>query len=86
MSIEAMPLYVDIERIDNEIRELGRDEDGPLEPAELFPFDQIHYQGTDAVERAIRLLGLDTVSQIESHMLTRHYEGFMKKGRIRGRA
>ncbi|OFW30219.1 MAG: hypothetical protein A3G76_14475 [Acidobacteria bacterium RIFCSPLOWO2_12_FULL_65_11] len=64
MSIEAMPLYVDIERIDNEIRELGRDEDGPLEPAELFPFDQIHYQGTDAVERAIRLLGLDTVSRV----------------------
>jgi preprotein translocase subunit SecY len=31
-------------------------------------------------------VGLDTVSQIESHMLTRHYEGFMKKGRIRGRA
>lgn len=30
-------------------------------------------------------VGLDTVSQIESHMLTRSYEGFMRKGRIRGR-
>lgn len=30
-------------------------------------------------------VGLDTVSQIESHMLSRHYEGFMKKGRIKGR-
>jgi len=28
---------------------------------------------------------LDTMRQIESHMLTRHYEGFMKKGRIKGR-
>ncbi len=28
---------------------------------------------------------LDTVRQIESHLLVRHYEGFMKKGRIRGR-
>lgn len=28
---------------------------------------------------------LDTVRQIESHLLMRHYEGFMKKGRIRGR-
>jgi preprotein translocase subunit SecY len=25
-------------------------------------------------------VGMDTSNQIESHMLTRHYEGFMKKG------
>jgi len=30
-------------------------------------------------------VALDTVSQIESHLLTRSYEGFLKKGRIRGR-
>ncbi len=29
-------------------------------------------------------VAMDTVGQIESHMLTRHYEGFMKK-RIGGR-
>jgi preprotein translocase subunit SecY len=28
---------------------------------------------------------LDTVQLIESHLITRHYEGFMRKGRIRGR-
>ena len=28
---------------------------------------------------------LDTMRQIESHLLTRHYDGFMKKGRVRGR-
>ena len=28
---------------------------------------------------------LDTVQQIESHLLTRHYEGFMRKGKIKGR-
>lgn len=28
---------------------------------------------------------LDTMKQIESQLLMRHYEGFMKKGRIRGR-
>ncbi|KJJ84342.1 Preprotein translocase subunit secY [Candidatus Omnitrophus magneticus] len=28
---------------------------------------------------------LDTMRQIESHLLMRHYEGFMKRGRIRGR-
>jgi len=30
-------------------------------------------------------VALDTVGQIESHMLMRHYEGFMKRGRIKGR-
>jgi preprotein translocase subunit SecY len=25
-------------------------------------------------------VSMDTMSQIESHLLTRHYEGFMKKG------
>lgn len=28
---------------------------------------------------------LDTMKQIESHLLTKRYEGFMKKGRVRGR-
>ena len=30
-------------------------------------------------------VAMDTVSQMESHMLSRHYEGFMKKGHIKGR-
>ena len=30
-------------------------------------------------------VALDTVQQIESHLLMRHYEGFLKKGRVRGR-
>jgi preprotein translocase subunit SecY len=30
-------------------------------------------------------VALDTVGQMESHLLMRHYEGFMKKGRIKGR-
>ncbi|TAN43777.1 MAG: preprotein translocase subunit SecY [Nitrospirae bacterium] len=30
-------------------------------------------------------VALDTVSQIESHLITRSYEGFLKKGRLRGR-
>ncbi|MBC7356978.1 MAG: preprotein translocase subunit SecY [Desulfacinum sp.] len=30
-------------------------------------------------------VAMDTVGQIEAHMLTRHYEGFLKSGRIRGR-
>jgi len=30
-------------------------------------------------------VALDTLQQIESHLLMRHYDGFMKAGRIRGR-
>jgi len=28
---------------------------------------------------------LDTLQQIESHLLMRHYDGLMKTGRLRGR-
>jgi preprotein translocase subunit SecY len=30
-------------------------------------------------------VGLDTVQQMQQHLLLRHYEGFMKKGRVRFR-
>jgi preprotein translocase subunit SecY len=30
-------------------------------------------------------VAMDTVGQIEAHMLSRHYDGFLKKGRVRGR-
>jgi preprotein translocase subunit SecY len=29
-------------------------------------------------------VGLDTLQQIESHLVMRHYDGFMKRGRLRG--
>ena len=28
---------------------------------------------------------LDTMRQVESHLMMRHYDGFLKKGRVRGR-
>ena len=30
-------------------------------------------------------VAIDTISQIESHLIMRNYEGFMKAGRIKGR-
>jgi len=30
-------------------------------------------------------VALDTLQQIESHLVMRHYDGFMKKGKLRGR-
>ena len=31
-------------------------------------------------------VALDTLQQIESHLVERHYDGFMKKGKLRGRS
>ncbi len=31
-------------------------------------------------------VALDTMAQVEAHMLTRHYEGFLKSGRLKGRS
>jgi preprotein translocase subunit SecY len=31
-------------------------------------------------------VALDTLQQIESHLMMRHYDGFLKKGKIRGRS
>ena len=28
---------------------------------------------------------LDTMRQVESHLVMRHYDGFLRKGRLRGR-
>ena len=28
---------------------------------------------------------LDTMRQVESHLIMRHYDGFLKKGKLRGR-
>jgi preprotein translocase subunit SecY len=30
-------------------------------------------------------VALDTMGQLESHLIMRHYDGFMKEGRIKGR-
>jgi hypothetical protein len=59
-----MPLYVDVERIDNELAALGIGVDEALTPAQLFPFDQYHYHVTDAVHAAVHLLGLGPASHV----------------------
>ncbi len=30
-------------------------------------------------------VALDTLDKVESHLLIRHYDGFMKRGRLKGR-
>ena len=63
-AIESMPLYVHVDRINNELAARGIGVDEALTPAQLFPFDQYHYHGTDAVHAAAHLLGLGPTSHV----------------------
>ena len=45
---------------------------------------QFYFGGTSVL--ILVGVALDTLQQIESHLLMRHYDGFIKKGRIRGRS
>lgn len=56
--IKTMKLYVQVERVFNELRELGYDDHAPVPVETLTQFDQYHYEGTDAVDNAIQLCGI----------------------------
>ena len=62
--IKSMGLYHHVDRVMNELRELGRADDEPLRVEELTTFDQLHYHGTDAVDEAIRATGIDDRSTV----------------------
>ncbi len=63
-AIAAMPLYLHPERIERELRELGIAPGDRISAPRLFPFDQLHYHGTDAVEAAARRLKLGPKSHV----------------------
>jgi len=50
----------------------------------MFRFNVPFYFGGTSLLIVVGV-ALDTVSQIESHLITRSYEGFLKKGRLKGR-
>jgi preprotein translocase subunit SecY len=49
-----------------------------------IPFTVASFFGGTSVLIAVGVL-LDTMRQIESHLMMRHYDGFLKKGKVRGR-
>ena len=53
LQIDTMKFYSQVERIYNEIRDLGYADDADLEAETLFGFDQYHFFGTAAVDEAI---------------------------------
>ncbi|HEX7091086.1 MAG TPA: preprotein translocase subunit SecY [Longimicrobiales bacterium] len=50
---------------------------------DLFNIQTFIFGGTSLL--IVVGVGLDTVNQMQQHLLLRHYEGFMKKGRVRFR-
>ena len=42
-------------------------------------------QKTQLTRLIIEGLMLDTMRQVESHLVTRHYDGFLRKGHLRSR-
>ncbi len=49
-----------------------------------IPQDVANFFGGTSMLIAVGVL-LDTMRQVESHLMMRHYDGFLKKGKIRGR-
>ena len=48
------------------------------------PFQVAQFFGGTSMLITVGVL-LDTMRQMESHLLMRHYDGFLKKGRLKGR-
>jgi ubiquinone/menaquinone biosynthesis C-methylase UbiE len=63
-NLGAMPLYVNLRRIYNELADAGVGPEQPFTPEQLFPFDQIHYHGTNAVRQAAIMLGVHRDSRV----------------------
>jgi preprotein translocase subunit SecY len=49
-----------------------------------IPYDVSQFFGGTSMLIAVGVM-LDTMRQVESHLMMRHYDGFLKKGRLRGR-
>ena len=56
--IKSMKLYTHVDRVYNELAELGKSATAPLAVDELCAFDQLHYHGTDALDFALQTIGL----------------------------
>ena len=60
LNIKSMKLYNNIDRIYNEIRELGIKDIDPIKVDELSNFDQLHYHGTEALDFAINRININS--------------------------
>ncbi len=63
-TIASMPLYTHLDRIARGLAATGIGPADPIPPETLFPLDQWHYHGTDAIQAAAESLGLGPGSRV----------------------
>jgi cyclopropane fatty-acyl-phospholipid synthase-like methyltransferase len=63
-TIRSMPLYTHLDRIERGLAAQGIGPADAIPPERLFPLDQWHYHGTDAVRAAAQQLGLGPGSRV----------------------
>lgn len=59
-----MKLYNHVDRILNELREIGKNDSDPLKVDDLINLDQLHYCGIEAVDFCIKKLNIDSSMKI----------------------
>ena len=64
VEIESIPLYTHLDRINSALTALGLSQSDPIPPEQLFPLDQWHYHGTDAIRTAAEQLGIGPTSSV----------------------
>ena len=62
--IKSMKLYNFIDRVYNELKEIGKEIEGDLSINELSSFDQLHYHGTDSIDFVIEKLNISSNSKV----------------------
>ena len=63
-NIKSMKLYNFVDRVFNELKELGKEKQGSLNINQLETFDQLHYHGTDAIDYAIKKFKINQNSEV----------------------
>jgi len=64
LNIKSMKLYNNVDRIFNELREIGKSTSSTLLVEDLTKFDQLHYHGTDALDIFIEKLEINEKTKI----------------------
>ena len=64
ISLAAMPLYTNLDRVARGLAAAGIGPKDPIPPEQLFALDQWHYHGTDAIRVAANRLGLVPASRV----------------------
>src|SRR3954447_8056086 len=84
VTIESIPLYTNLDRITKGLAALGIGSTDSIQPEQLFPFDQWHYHGTDAIRTAAEQLGIASESQVLDMDLSQTFpDQCASRGRVR---